>query len=258
MADVTIERPNRGDGGAAISASDLDSVADTPADAIAGREFRTVSAPDAGGGSDIDGGGLGGDSGRPRVGGSIGGGDGGDGGDYYLNADGSIKRNKDGSPRRKRAARGSGGSRGNTGKTSKARPLHIGGIEALLLSTHAMAAAFVSEMKLEKSEAHQLAEAISDVAKFYPNAVLTDQQVATINLFIALAMVYGPRLYLISARMKEDRAKKAKPAGAKAQAAQPPAPVSAASVFGPAGTAATAPAAPLAPGLNDGSGLAPG
>jgi hypothetical protein len=74
-----------------------------------------------------------------------------------------------------------------------------------------MGAAFLKtpELELEPDEAKQLAAAIAEVQKHYPMTI-SPEAMAWTNLGMACAMVYGPRLYLVRNRQKEEKAQRAR------------------------------------------------
>jgi hypothetical protein len=152
------------------------------------------------------------------AGGDAGGGDGGDGGpgdgggsDFVFDPERHIapdKRNADGSYRRKRARKGGR-------KAASGSPLSVSGIEAILLSIHAVAASSLNapEIALDKTEANQLAAAVAEVARHYPTSI-DPKVMAWINLAMVGGMVYGPRWWVIRARVSSGKKapKKAEPA----------------------------------------------
>jgi hypothetical protein len=96
----------------------------------------------------------------------------------------------------------------------------------LLLSVHQMGAAVLSvpELQLDKSEASQLAQAISEVAKYY-NIEADEKTVAWVNLSMCGLTVYGTRALAYHNRMQAERRQRIPaPAAAPAAPAQTPAP----------------------------------
>jgi hypothetical protein len=79
------------------------------------------------------------------------------------------------------------------------------------------------ELALDKDEAHNLAVAAAEVAKFYPTTI-DPKALAWFNLMLAAGVVYGPRVYLIRERLKAERAKDVTPgsAGNPGPAFEPP------------------------------------
>lgn len=63
------------------------------------------------------------------------------------------------------------------------------------------------ELMLEKGEADALANAISEVEKFYSISLSAEQR-AWLGLATTAAMIYGPRAYLIAKRRKSDASPK--------------------------------------------------
>ena len=121
--------------------------------------------------------------------------------DSGSNASGSG--NATGEPVRKRRGR----KPGSVNKKSNA-PLDVNGLEAILLSAHAMLAGLTQTeaMKIDQEESHQLAVGISNVARHY-DVGATEKTLDWCNLFMALGVVYGPRLML----MRINRKPKPKP-----------------------------------------------
>lgn len=144
---------------------------------------------------------------------SLGGDDNGGGGDgdgidtdlYQRNADGSVKRNADGSPRKKRGRKAGSGSSGTTSKN----PLSVSGIEALLFSTHAILSAALNtpELELEKIESQALAEATANVARHYPTSI-SAKTIDWCALATCLGLTYGPRVVLVRNRLAKERERK--------------------------------------------------
>lgn len=97
-----------------------------------------------------------------------------------------------GEPIRKRRGR----KPGSTNKNKNA-PLDINGLEAILLSSHALLAGIVApQLKIDSDEAHQLATGISNVARHYDIGA-TEKTLDWCNLFMALGVVYGQRIMAI-------------------------------------------------------------
>lgn len=114
---------------------------------------------------------------------------------------GRDKRNADGSYTRKRGRKTGSG----TGARKKTDAPNLAGIETILLSMHQIMAAAIKtpELVLDEKEAKAMADAIAEVARYYPMTI-DPKTLAWINLASCSAMIYGPRIYLISARKKEE------------------------------------------------------
>jgi hypothetical protein len=140
-------------------------------------------------------------------------GNGGDNGDEFERDEfGAVKRNADGSPRKRRGRKPGGGTGTGSGKSSaprKASEVNLNGLEAILLNLHGMAAvAFkAQEFALEKKEAEQLATALAAVADHYPMTI-APKTLAWINLVMASSAIYGPRIYLYRQRVNKERDEK--------------------------------------------------
>lgn len=127
---------------------------------------------------------------------SLGGGE-----DFERDDNGAVIRKLDGTPRRKRGRR-SGGSATAAASGSRTRQksaVSLTGVEAILLSAHAMLAAATKQpgLALEKDEAEQLAKAVAEVAKHYDTSV-DPKHLAWFNLVAIVAMIYGPRIFMLS------------------------------------------------------------
>ena len=138
----------------------------------------------------------------------------GDGGD----SDPEPKRRKWGVKRRKKARKQQPRTEGvklgtpSGGAKEKKTPVHLAGLESLLLSVHAMGAAIlkVPELTIDPKEAHVLAEAASNVMQFYPYA-LDEKTTAWVNLGMVAAGVYGTRALAFHNRMRQERIPKISP-----------------------------------------------
>jgi hypothetical protein len=123
--------------------------------------------------------------------------------------------------RERRAKSASAESASSASGKKKEVPLHLAGIEALLLSVHTMGAAIlnVPELALDPKEAHSLAEAVSNVAQFY-DIPADPKTVAWINLGMCGMTIYGTRALAYSNRLKmEARGKLAAPPAPQARPA---------------------------------------
>lgn len=136
---------------------------------------------------------------------------------YERDANGNVKRNKDGSPRRKRGRKsGDNSGRGFAG-SAKAQSKDdlkrsIDALSNILLVSHLGLSGVtnIPEIALEKSEADLLANATVPVLEqfdFTPDP----RFVAVFGLIMACGKVYGPRAYLYRVRKENERAEKAKP-----------------------------------------------
>lgn len=130
---------------------------------------------------------------------------------YYYNADGSIKRNRDGTPTAKRQRRGSSQT---TYKTNLSLKEETERVAALFYVSHKFISVPVPEMELSVEESMILARPVTpilDRAGIKPPQWAADLAI----LGQAFVEVYGPRLVMIRLRMAEE--KKAKEAATKAR-----------------------------------------
>lgn len=106
-----------------------------------------------------------------------------------------------GEPVRKRRGRKPGSRNKET-----AKPLDINGVEFILLSSHDMLAAMMKApaIALDKEEANNLARSISNVARHY-DIVATEKTLDWTALFMALGMIYGPRIAMLTMRKKKSK-----------------------------------------------------
>lgn len=128
------------------------------------------------------------------------------------------KRNADGSYRRKRGRRaGSGGSR----KASS--HLDITGVQAVLFSVHAgAAAAFRNEIwALSEGEAKALAEALITLEKQYPSKI-DPRALAWVNLIGVAGAVYGTRFMALWMEAQARRKQQQRPPVAGPPGSAPP------------------------------------
>lgn len=112
-----------------------------------------------------------------------------------------------GQPVRKRRGRPAGS------RTRKKAPaLDINGVESILISAHTILASFTKtpELALDKEEAKQVATAVANVSRHY-DVQASEKAMDWTNLFMALGMVYGTRLYAIRAKRSQIAASKPTP-----------------------------------------------
>jgi hypothetical protein len=67
-----------------------------------------------------------------------------------------------------------------------------------------------AELALDQNESKMLAQAIADVAKFYPVAV-DPKTIAWINLTMVAGMVYGPRIVAIAYKPPKEKPDNVRP-----------------------------------------------
>src|SRR5574337_515739 len=134
--------------------------------------------------------------------------DGGDDG-YARDNDGNVKRNKDGSPQRKRG-RKAGQRAGTATAKSKKGQDDIKGLEKILFSLHLRAAtALEPEMAIDEQEAGMLAGAVKSVQDFY-DVSASAEVILWVNVAGILGAVYGPRALAIMSRRKNNKKEKTK------------------------------------------------
>lgn len=104
-------------------------------------------------------------------------------------------------PTPKRRGRPKGTAKSKTNENS------LRNIEKALIAIHFIAATRlnIDEIKLEQDDAHTIAEAVADVAKYY-NIKIDGKTGAWLNLTYALGSVYAPMGVLLYMRMKEQKA----------------------------------------------------
>lgn len=145
---------------------------------------------------------LDGNSGNGSAGGS-GGDDGGFDPSIHVSPD---KRNADGSYTKKRGRRSSGGNSSNSG--SKRKTDHSASIDSLtrvlsILHIGIAGATKSPEMILEDTEAESLAKATANVLEQFD--IKPDPKIeAIVGLVMVSATIYGPRVYNIRERRKEE------------------------------------------------------
>lgn len=132
--------------------------------------------------------------------------------EYARNSDGSIKRNKDGSPQRKRGRKAggsnSGRSFGQTGNNQNLRDA-IDSLASMIGFVHIGIAAVSKcpEIALDDSESKALAGATAKVMEQFdmtPDPRIT----AVVGLLTTAGTIYVPRYYLITTRLKKERKEK--------------------------------------------------
>ncbi len=121
-------------------------------------------------------------------------------------ADGRSDSGGSGTRRGRRKRGRPPGSKTKTASQSAPRqkaPLHLAGIETILLSCHSMLAAIVQapELELAEAEAKALARGIETVAKHYP-VELSPKRLAWGNLTLVAGSIYGPRAILLFQRAR--------------------------------------------------------
>lgn len=134
----------------------------------------------------------------------------GDSDEYARNPDGSIKRNRDGSPAKKRGRKA--GSGNSAPKSAPRNPTLVDGVNTLsqtLMIVHMGIAGLTKfdQFALEQKEADALSNSLVNVMKefdFTPDPRFT----AVAGLVTTGAMIYGPRMYLYSDHKKEQKKKK--------------------------------------------------
>lgn len=96
-------------------------------------------------------------------------------------------------PRRGRG-RPSGSAKRPAGKRVEAAPSSVKGIEKILFSIHAMAAAAtgIDELALDDAESKLLSEAVTEVASHY-NTIIDPKIVAWVGLIGVCGKIYAPR-----------------------------------------------------------------
>lgn len=112
----------------------------------------------------------------------------------------------DASPRKRGRPRGSR----NAATTAKQTKQTGSDLTALLMSLHMMGSALlkIDELELDETEARKLGEAIARVNALYDVPILSEKQMAWVNLATTGCAVYGPRLMAYKLRMKTETGKK--------------------------------------------------
>lgn len=131
------------------------------------------------------------------------------GGDFVFDAERHISKDKlnaDGTYRRKRKRRGSGGVRPSNQRTSKADlSASIEGLTKVLLVMHIGMAEMTKtpELVLTETEANTLATSTANVMDQFD--ITPDPKIqAVVGLLMTAGMIYGPRLYNIRERVKNE------------------------------------------------------
>lgn len=66
----------------------------------------------------------------------------------------------------------------------------------------------IPELKIDKDESEILGRGIANVARHYDIGGASEKTLDWFNLIQALAMVYGPRVFVVAGRRKQKRAEK--------------------------------------------------
>lgn len=111
-----------------------------------------------------------------------------------------------GEPRKRGRPKGSGKSGNTSGGTAKAKntkEMDVDGLSAIFLSSHQLLAAIAKspELAIDEIEAKNLAAGVSNVARHY-NMGTTQKTLDWFNLFQALALVYGTRIFAMRDKFK--------------------------------------------------------
>lgn len=150
------------------------------------------------------------DIGGSATAGSDSGDSGGTGGDDFVrDASGNIRRNKDGSPRRKRGRKAGGSNGANPRKEKGDLKGAVDTLSRTMMMLHLglAQASRTPEMALDKEEADLLSNATVNLLSEFdirPNPKVE----ATFGLIIAAGSVYGPRFYLINKRRADEKEQK--------------------------------------------------
>lgn len=98
------------------------------------------------------------------------------------------------------------GSKGSAAPTKAARNHDLSGIESILVSLHAMAAAAIKipELNLSEAEARTLVSATQEVARQY-NVAVSAKTAAWVNLGMAVGSIYGSRAVAIALKAKKEK-----------------------------------------------------
>lgn len=132
--------------------------------------------------------------------------------DQYGHYDRGYGKKPDGSWRQRRA--NGEGSQGRTASQARRKiPLDLKGIEAMLLSMHGMGAMMlkIPELALSEQESAMMAAGIANVAKHYPDTIVSEKTLAWSNLAMVMIGVYGTRTIAIANNRKRERKAKQNP-----------------------------------------------
>lgn len=116
---------------------------------------------------------------------------------------------------RRKGSRNSSGSKQQQKQTGQ-------DLTGILLSAHFLLAtiAKVPEIELEEAEARKLGDALARVNALYDGIIFTEKQMAWIQLAMAGGAVYGPRLVVYRARVKQEKRDGKRPVTIDAQKAK--------------------------------------
>lgn len=105
----------------------------------------------------------------------------------------------------KRRGRPRGSTNRTRTETQKETPDSLVDLTTLLLSIHQMGAAMlnIQELAIDPKEAKSMADAIKEVAKYYPVA-FDPKKLAIFNLVVVCGGIYGLRAMAYNNRMKEE------------------------------------------------------
>lgn len=137
----------------------------------------------------------------------------GDADEYVRDAAGNIKRNKDGSPRKRRGRKPGSGNSAASGSSAQSKAkakLSVSGIESLLIGIHLSLAAGLRtpEIALEADESAPLAKAIAEVAQYYPMPDMTEKAIAWGALIMIVGKTYIPKYMLAQQRIQQTKVAK--------------------------------------------------
>ena len=170
-----------------------------------------VEQPDSGSNDAGGSGGGNGDSGRSSGDGGTDArtgvfGDGAGGNDPFIRDDaGNILYDVRGRPRKRRRSRGSGGR-----TKAQAKKVPVDAMARLLAMGHSVIANLTKtpELELNDSEASMLARPLSEIFVLY-DIQPPPQMLLAMEMLTATSYVYGPRMYMIRERRRQEREAKA-------------------------------------------------